>query len=76
MQKRINEADRLLEIPSAQRRPLAKPLDYYVKVTASRNEAIVKAPASKGYSMKLIGEYFGLHYSRISRIISEAKDKT
>jgi hypothetical protein len=75
MQKRIDDADRLLEIPSAQRRPLAKPLDYYVKITASRNEAIVKAHASGGYSMKTIGEYFGLHYSRVSRIISEAKDK-
>jgi hypothetical protein len=35
---------------------------------------------SGGYSMKELGDYFGLHYSRISRIISQymvaAKDKT
>ncbi|MFC6672069.1 transposase [Marinobacterium aestuariivivens] len=76
LQKRIDDADRLLEIPSAQRRPLAKPLEYYIKVTSSRNEAIVKAYASGNYSMKVIGEFFGLHYSRVSRIVSEAKGKT
>ncbi|GGO80451.1 hypothetical protein GCM10011348_17140 [Marinobacterium nitratireducens] len=76
MQKRIENADRSLEVPLAQRRPLAKPLDYYVKTTSSRNEAIVKAYASGGYSMKALGEFFGLHYSRVSRIISEAKGKT
>ncbi|GGO80945.1 hypothetical protein GCM10011348_18810 [Marinobacterium nitratireducens] len=48
MQKRVDDADRLLEIPSAQRRPLSKPLDDYVQMTSSRNEAIVKAHASGG----------------------------
>lgn len=37
------------------------------------------AYASGGYGMKQIGEHFGLHYSRVSRIIKEwdkAKSKT
>ncbi|NVK43915.1 MAG: transposase [Oceanospirillaceae bacterium] len=46
------------------------------EMTSSRNEAIVKAYASGGYSMKAIGDFFGLHYSRVSRIINEAKGKT
>lgn len=29
------------------------------------------AYASGGYGMKRIGEHFGLHYSRVSRIINE-----
>jgi transposase len=45
-------------------------------MTVSRNEAIVKAHAGGGYSMKTIGEFFDLHYSQVSRIISEAKGKT
>lgn len=76
MQKCIEGADYLTEIPSTQRQPLAKPLEYYVNMASSRNEAIVQAYASGGYSMKALGEFFGLHYSRVSRIIREAKGKT
>jgi REP element-mobilizing transposase RayT len=76
MQQRIGGSAQLLEIPSVQRRPLAKPLDQYVEMTSSRNDAIVKAYASGGYSMQTIGQFFGLHYSSVSRIISEAKGKT
>jgi putative transposase len=35
----------------------------------------VKAYESGGYSMKTIGEYFKLHYSRVSRIV-KANNKT
>ncbi|WP_375057980.1 hypothetical protein [Zobellella sp. DQSA1] len=76
MQQRIEGADYLTEIPSTQRRPLAKPLEYYVNMASSRNEAIAQAYASGGYSMKALGEFFGLHYSRVSRIIREEKGKT
>lgn len=34
------------------------------------------AYASGGYTLTEIGEYFGLHYSRISRIRAKAKGKT
>ncbi|WP_425507047.1 helix-turn-helix domain-containing protein [Teredinibacter haidensis] len=43
---------------------------------ADRNTAISQAYASGGYSMKEIGEHFGLHYSRVSRILRKAKGKT
>jgi hypothetical protein len=76
MQKQI-EADRdLSEIPSSQRRPTAKPLSIYEKEAPDRNRAIVSAYKSGGYSMKEIGDYFGLHYSRVSQIISESRLKT
>ncbi len=76
MQKHIDIAEHLTEIPSAQRRPVTKPLEHYVNVASSRNEAIIQAYASGGYNMKAIGDFFGLHYSRVSRIIRQAKSKT
>ncbi|MFT5658149.1 MAG: hypothetical protein ACI9KN_001428 [Gammaproteobacteria bacterium] len=44
-----------------------------------RDDAIRSSYASGGYSMKEIGEYYGLHYSWISRIVGnkeQAKNKT
>jgi transposase len=37
------------------------------------HEAIVNAYLSGGYIQKKIGDYFGLHYSQISRIIAKYK---
>lgn len=69
----------LSEVPRTQRRPPAKPLADYAGLYPKRNAAIAAAYASGGYTLKEIGEYFGLHYARISRIVRqarEAKDKT
>ena len=69
----------LSEIPAVQRRPLPKPLSHYVAHSEERDGAIAAAYASGGYSLKEIGDHFGLHYSRVSRIVRawrEAKGKT
>jgi REP element-mobilizing transposase RayT len=69
----------LSEVPAAQRRRAAKPLDYYARQHRDRNEAIQKAYASGGHGLKAIGDHFGLHYSRVSRIVAageKAKGKT
>ena len=66
------------EIPAVQRRPQPKPLSQFAEAH-KRDEAIHRAYASGGYSLKEIGDYFGLHYSRISRILQKqrvTKDKT
>jgi len=39
----------------------------------SRNEAIIKAYQAGSYTLKEIGDYFELHYSRISRIVAKGK---
>lgn len=57
-------------MPAVQRRAKAKSLSYYEKQNKERNAAIIQAFASGGYSMKGLGEYFGLHYSSISRIVN------
>jgi len=50
---------------------MAPALEGHDKMANTRNEAIYSAFASGGYKMKEIGEYFGLHYSSISKIVKE-----
>jgi REP element-mobilizing transposase RayT len=80
LRKKIQKDRDLSEIPRSQRRGKPRSLAHYAKSADSRDESIVAAYASGGYSMKQIGEYFGLHYSRVSRIIAanrpKAKGKT
>lgn len=64
----------LSEIPKAQRRKMPKPLDYYSMKYKVRNAGIVAAYQSGGYSMKEVGEHFGMHYSSVSKIIKRADD--
>ena len=73
---RLDAGKDLSEIPVRQRRALPKPLHHYSTRFKDRDAAIVAAYASGGYSMKEIGDHFGLHYSYISRIISRAKKPT
>ena len=73
MQRKIEATQDLSEVPVAQRRKLAKPLEYYARKYANRDEAIAQAYASGGYGMKEIGEHFSLHYSRVSRILAELR---
>ncbi|WP_038172819.1 REP-associated tyrosine transposase [Vibrio pacinii] len=68
----IDEGD-IKEIPANQRRPKPLPLDQYLMRYETRNEAIEAAFSSGGYTQKQLGQYFGLHYSRISRIVSKGK---
>ncbi|MEF8792072.1 REP-associated tyrosine transposase [Thiohalorhabdus sp.] len=66
------------EVPRPQRRPAPPPLTE-LAAAHPRDEAIARAYASGGYTLREIGEYFGLHYSRVSRIVrraGEAKSKT
>lgn len=66
----------LSEIPSSQRRPMPKALSLYKKNASSRNAAIVEAYLSGDYSLKEVGDYFGLHYSTVSGIVKNHKSKT
>jgi len=72
----VDEKYSLREIPKAQCRPAAKKLSHYLETSKTRNEAICLAYQTGGYSLVAIGEHFNLHYSRVSRIISQAKGKT
>ncbi len=76
MQDKISQETNLSEIPSSQKRQVAKSLKYYDKKYSNRDVAIFKAYQSGAYSMKAIGDYFELHYSWVSRIIKITKNKT
>ena len=70
MQRKIEKGIDVSEMPSSQRRPIPKSIEYYVKKYIDRDNAIIAAYKSGGYSMKEIALYFELHYSSVSRIIS------
>ncbi|MFN2360588.1 MAG: transposase, partial [Marinobacter sp.] len=76
MLEHLDEPERLSEVPAVQRRPEPLPLEAYFEKTDNRDAAIAEAYASGGYTLKEIGDYLGLSYSRISRIVKECKCKT
>ena len=76
MQLLIGSDKNTVEIPMAQRRPIAKTIAEYEAQSQSRNDAILKTYKSGGYTLKEVGDYFGLHYSTVSGIINNHKSKT
>ncbi|MFB1490710.1 MULTISPECIES: transposase [unclassified Thiocapsa] len=76
MQRKIPQDRDLREVPQAKRRPVPRALPDYERAHADRNEAIKAAYAGGGYTMQEIGDYFGLHGSRISKIIRAAPELT
>jgi REP element-mobilizing transposase RayT len=76
MQNQIKQDKELSEIPLSQRRAVPKEISYYAEKYKVRNEAIVAAYSSGGYSLKELGDYFKLHYSTVSGIIKNHKSKT
>jgi hypothetical protein len=72
IKSKIDSGKDLSEIPKSQKRSKPKSLSHYEKQAKTRNDAIMASYASGGYSMKEIGEYYGLHYSWISRLLTEA----
>ena len=69
VQKHLIDQRDDIQIPKVQRRAVAKSLSAYEKQAKSRNEAIVNAYASGGYSYQEIGDYFDLHFTRVGRIV-------
>ncbi|QMU56569.1 MAG: addiction module toxin RelE [Candidatus Mycalebacterium zealandia] len=58
------------EIPAEQRMTL-KSVKRFVSGITDRNEAVFAAYRSGEFSMKEISDHFGIHYSTVSRIVSE-----
>ena len=48
MQRKVAAEQDLSEVPAAQRRQMAKPLDHYARKHPDRDEAITQAYASGG----------------------------
>lgn len=73
MERKIPKERDLREVPQARRRKPAESLETYSNGLASRDEAIRAAYGSGSYTQKEIGDYFNLHYSRISKIIQQGE---
>ena len=73
MRSKVSFSKDLREIPQARARPVAKPISAYALDYTDRDSAIAAAYASGGHTLKDIGDYFGLHYSRISKIVRQAE---
>jgi Transposase and inactivated derivatives len=67
----------LAEVPRIQRRAKPKTLGEYSAGACDRNQAMCEAYQSGGYTLKEIGDYFGVHYSTVSVIVKKySKPKT
>ncbi len=77
MMSYINHAQDFLDIPQAQytQSPSFLSLTEYERYSKTRDEAISLAFKSGAYTLREIGKHFGLHYSRISRIVKAEKAK-
>lgn len=69
----LTEPDTLADIPKKQRRVAAKTLAEFEQLAKTRNEAINAAYNSGAFTLRQIGNHFGLHYSRVSKIVSKSK---
>ncbi len=76
MQGLIDGDEEFSEVPISQRRPKASTLSEYESNAETRNQAIVDAYNSGGYSLKEVGVHFGLHYSTVSGVLKNHKSKT
>ena len=65
------QAERLREVPRAQRRALAKPLDDFARRYPARREAMARAYQTGAYTMQEIADYFGVHYATVSRAVRQ-----
>jgi putative transposase len=79
LHERMQRLDQpLTDVPKRQRAGRLHSIEEYAAQASDRNEAIAFAYASGGYTLREIGEHFGLHYSRVRRIVKlvEAKGET
>ena len=74
MQRQIVGGAHLDEVPARQKSRPPKSLDWYADQGNTRNKAMTLAYRGGGYSMKAIGDHFGLHYSSVSKIIKREEN--
>ena len=62
------------EIPRAQRRPVAKPLDYYQTKHRDAKAAMTAAYATGDYTLQAIADHFEVHYATVSRAVKKGEE--
>jgi REP element-mobilizing transposase RayT len=75
MQARLRDTETLDEIPKVQRHPVPQSLQAFAEAHSNRRTAMAAAYVSGAYTMKAIAEYFGVHYSTVSRAVRRAENQ-
>lgn len=72
IQKKVDKEDLSDEIPKTQlAEPVSKTYSELLSKSKNKDEAIAKTYLTGNYTLKEIGDHVGLHYSGISKIVSE-----
>ena len=71
MQCKLEPDHSLNDIPKKQKQAAIKPLGYYQQRYPSRNEAMAKAYLAGHYTLKQVGQHFGVSYATVSRAVKE-----
>jgi putative transposase len=71
MQCKMDPGQSLDDIPKPQKQSPVKPLSYYEKRYGVRNRSMAEAYRSGHYTLKNIGDYFGVSYVTVSRALKE-----
>ncbi len=66
--------EQLMEVGRIERRSLAKPLRWYKMHMNNPKDGMAQAFATGGYTMKEIADYFGVHYSTVSRAVKAQEE--
>lgn len=61
--------NRLNGVPNNQKHPRVEPLSYYAQLYPSRDEAMMHAYLSGGYTLQKVGSYFGVSESTVRRAL-------
>jgi len=74
-QCKLNPEQSLKDIPRLQKQASIKPIYYYQELYLTRDEAMAKAYLSGHYTLKKIGEFFGVSYATVSRAVKSFECK-
>ena len=74
MQCLIDPQQSLDNVPRPQKVPVKKPLAEYERKCTCRHEAMAMAYRSGCYSLKEIGEYFGVSHTTVGRAVKAYED--
>lgn len=73
MQAKSEGLSETVGVPKAQKRPPAPPLEEIASRYEDRNQGLVAAYATGEYSYQQIGDFYGLHFTTVGRILRRAR---
>ena len=73
MQAKSEGLSETVGVPKAQKRPPAPPLEEFASSYEDRNQGIVAAYATGEYSYQQIGDFYGLHFTTVGKILRKSR---